>query len=463
MRFIGQYIQSLIARFRNDVYLEDISTGTIASGGNLGLDSNNKIVKATVSASNVDLTTDVTGVLPSANLDADTAHLSVAQSFTAAKTFATDTKLQFREASAYINSPTADDLEISATDITLDAAGPVYLDAGAGNAITFQEAGTTIADITAHHAGTYLNMYENEGASTDDFFSIGVEAAGATTIATVDDSGSNGANLVFNVQGTFSVASTGIDIATNGTITNATWQGDAIATTYTAAKVTSIVAGEGVDVSGATGDVTISGEDATTSNKGIASFSSDNFDVSSGAVTIKSGGVDLAAEVTGVLPTANQKHLAYFEFKGYGTGDGTNYEMPEVMTDQNAPFEHNTSTGSNGLTAQTIQTVMRSGGVVMPYTGVLKKFQGWATSAGSGTVNIALFKFTPTDDTAGNLTPVQLVNESITASGNAIMNSFSETSSFDAGFTAGDIIYPAVLGINNKAFYFNSTLVVEWS
>ena len=46
MKFIGQYIQSLISRFRNDVYLEDIDTGTIASGGNLGLDSNNKIVKA---------------------------------------------------------------------------------------------------------------------------------------------------------------------------------------------------------------------------------------------------------------------------------------------------------------------------------------------------------------------------------------------------------------------------------
>jgi hypothetical protein len=139
--------------------------------------------------------------------------------------------------------------------------------------------------------------------------------------------------------------------------------------------------------------------------------------------------------------------------------------MPELMTDANAPFEHNTSTGSNGLTAQTIQTVMRSGGIVMPYTGVLKKFQGWATSppTSGGTVNIALFKFTPTDDTAGNLTPVQLVNESITASGNAVMNSFSETSSFDNGFTAGDIIYPAVLGINTKTFYFNSTLVVEWS
>ena len=164
------------------------------------------------------------------------------------------------------------------------------------------------------------------------------------------------------------------------------------------------------------------------------------------------------------IATDQQKHLAYFEFKGYGTGDGTNYEMPEVMTDQNAPFEHNTSTGSNGLTAQTIQTVMRSGGVVMPYTGVLKKFQGWVTSAGSGTINVALFKFTPTDDSAGNLTPVRLVNEQTTASGNAIMNSFSETSSFDAGFTAGDIIYPAILGsVTDKTFYFNSTLVVEWS
>ena len=49
MKWIGQHIYDLVARFRNDVYLEDISTGTIASGGNLGLDSNNKIVKATSS------------------------------------------------------------------------------------------------------------------------------------------------------------------------------------------------------------------------------------------------------------------------------------------------------------------------------------------------------------------------------------------------------------------------------
>jgi len=48
IKWIGQHIVDLIARFRSDVYLENIDSGTIASGSNLGLDSNNKIVKADV-------------------------------------------------------------------------------------------------------------------------------------------------------------------------------------------------------------------------------------------------------------------------------------------------------------------------------------------------------------------------------------------------------------------------------
>ena len=65
--------------------------------------------------------------------------------------------------------------------------------------------------------------------------------------------------------------STDTDIALGGTLTFA--------------------AGEGIDVGESSGTITFSGEDATTSNKGVASFSSDNFAVSSGAVTIKDGGV----------------------------------------------------------------------------------------------------------------------------------------------------------------------------
>lgn len=62
MKWIGQHVWDYISRFRNDVYLEDISTGTIASGGNLGLDSNNKIVKATISSGSGDIESVTAGV-----------------------------------------------------------------------------------------------------------------------------------------------------------------------------------------------------------------------------------------------------------------------------------------------------------------------------------------------------------------------------------------------------------------
>lgn len=52
-----------------------------------------------------------------------------------------------------------------------------------------------------------------------------------------------------------------------------------------------VAAGEGIDVSYASGTATVSGEDATTTNKGIASFNTNDFSVSGGAVSIKAGGV----------------------------------------------------------------------------------------------------------------------------------------------------------------------------
>ena len=50
-------------------------------------------------------------------------------------------------------------------------------------------------------------------------------------------------------------------------------------------------ANEGIDITENNGTVTISAEEATSANKGVASFSTDNFLVTSGAVTIKDAGV----------------------------------------------------------------------------------------------------------------------------------------------------------------------------
>ena len=185
MKFLGQHIYDLISRFRNDVYLENISSGTIASGGNLGLDSNNKIVKASEVGSSVDLTSDVTGTLPVAN------------------------------------------------------------------------GGTGVTSLGSINISS-LNNDSGFTSNTGDITSMAISDVSSTlTVASGD--------------GTFQFAG-----------------------------------GEGIDVALSTLSsnfykLTIDGEDASTSNKGVASFSSDNFDVSSGAVTIKSGGVDLTAEVTGCL------------------------------------------------------------------------------------------------------------------------------------------------------------------
>ena len=47
-----------------------------------------------------------------------------------------------------------------------------------------------------------------------------------------------------------------------------------------------LTAGEGIDVTNADGSITLSAEDATDSNKGIASFSASYFTVTSGDVAI---------------------------------------------------------------------------------------------------------------------------------------------------------------------------------
>jgi len=123
-------------------------------------------------------------VIASAYLDADTAHLTTAQTFTGSKTMGTNVKLNFRDANSYINSPTANDLEVVATDIVLDAAGSIFMEASDvtmydpvndGNpTISLGSSATNRFEIkTAYNSGAqtidevYFNTYTSSGAAND--------------------------------------------------------------------------------------------------------------------------------------------------------------------------------------------------------------------------------------------------------------------------------------------------------
>ena len=71
-----------------------------------------------------------------------------------------------------------------------------------------------------------------------------------------------------------------------GTIGTGTWQGTSISTTYTDAKVTSVVAGAGIDVSSTTGAVTVSAEDASATNPGVIEIAT-NAEVTTGTDTVR--------------------------------------------------------------------------------------------------------------------------------------------------------------------------------
>lgn len=198
--------------------------------------SGNTLKSSVVASSLTSVGTIATGVwngtaIASAYLDADTAHLTTAQTFTGSKTFGTTTKLNFRDANAYINSPTANDIEVAATTITLDAASDIQLEGNTTVTGNFSVSGTlnvdgtttTIDSTTVAIADSMLKLAKDQANTADavDFGFYGQYGVSGTAkyAGVFRDVSANGDPFVFfdglqaEPGATVNTAGTGYDLA----------------------------------------------------------------------------------------------------------------------------------------------------------------------------------------------------------------------------------------------------------
>ena len=122
------------------------------------------------------------------------------------------------------------------------------------------------------------------------------ESGGTITISGEDATTSNKGIASFNTDD-FDVSSGAVDL--KGTVVKTVSGDSGSATPSTHGFTISGDDTQGIDTSATGSTVTVTAKDATSSQKGVASFSSDDFDVSSGAVTIKNDGVTLGTQTTG--------------------------------------------------------------------------------------------------------------------------------------------------------------------
>lgn len=260
------------------------------------------------------------------------------------------------DANSKIDNLKVDNIDLNGNTITTtNTNGNLVLDANGTGAVRVSDAynlptadgnsgeflktdGSGSVSFAAVPSGSFT-LSDNQGTPNTDTFTTGntLTFEGGTGITTT----------VSDDQVSFAITNTGVSADTYGTASaipaitvNAQGQITGVTTNNVATDLTVQVGtkveavslldqrlvfadGEGLDVAydSATNTVTFSGEDATTSNKGIASFNTNDFSTSSGAVSIKSLGVS-NAQLAGSIANAKLANSSVTVTAGDGLSGG---------------------------------------------------------------------------------------------------------------------------------------------
>jgi len=430
-------------------------------------------------------------------------------------------KVNFRDANSSISSPTPNDLEIAATDITLDAAGQIYFEAvtsrfvssdandplviiqgeadddtgprlrfnkkrgadgedgdscgilqwqsfddGTPSTQLYGQIETTIHDATA---GEESGKMELGVANEDGGMGTGLMLQGGSADNEVDVTIGLGASSVTTVAGSITMSGSGSPVAA---MTNAGLLSVANQSNITGLGTISSGVWNGTAIASAYLDADtahLSGAQTFTGTKTLNSFKGTAGATVTNILDEDAMGSDsataLATQQSIKAYIDAKKQVMHYQVQGYSVGS-TNYVAARVITDIRAPFLHSVDIGSDGLDAQTIQVWMRTGGHTMPNACTLKRFTGWTAAAGSASQTVALFRVRLQDDVDSDPEAVLLQEVTYTASGNATANFFNVTTASsgdaaDLALAAGDIVFSALKGGSNPV-YFNGTFEVEF-